>query len=117
MKTHRLALVLLVLALFALAGVAAVRAQVIAPVPVVPEQCRQLPYDLTGDGRLDVNDFNLWRRTMGSGGACREGAPDTACPRGFDANGDHVVTVDDLRLMIRHYRGCLALPGIRRPGA
>ena len=93
-------------------GALAVTAQAqIAPQPVDPSPCYVGEYDLNGDKRVDILDFNMWKMgVQRSTTECQLGAEAGKCPAGFDINGDGFVTLDDLNEMVQHYKTCIRVP-------
>ena len=87
-----------------------VSAQVIEPDPgpALPQICFPMEHDLNRDGKVNEFDFNLWKDWLfAEGDECELGAAASACPAGMDANGDGIITFDDLDLMLLHYKLCI----------
>jgi hypothetical protein len=104
-------LAVVVLALVALAAMTtgAASAQDPSPVPITPPSCRSMAkYDLTGDGKVNSDDFGLWVRIVHeSGEVCRLNGPLGNCPSFVDIDGDGMITHADLDALTRFMVYCV----------
>ena len=112
--TALLAVVLLVAAV----GAANAQDDPITPRPVNPVPCEGMSiYDLTGDQKVNWEDFEKWvRRVHWGGDACTLGSPASDCPMWLDINGDGVISHADLDALNRFYMYCAGPPRNIRHG-
>jgi len=87
----------------------AASAQDPSPIPVNPPSCRSMAkYDLTGDGKVNGDDFTMWVRMVHeSGEVCRLNGPIGQCPSWVDVNGDGIISVADLDAMHQFVMYCV----------